>query len=174
MQFRETAGRIVNQSIVKEGSDFPVGLRVQPGKTLALVGRDIFFDGGRISAPGGRISLGSVAGNSFVNLTSIVEGWALEYRNVQNFQDIHLSQGAFVDTTGESSGDILIRGRQISITNNSFVAALNEGVDSGGFSGTSPDGEQGSKGAGDQGSRGKNQFSPFSTNSNYSRSRMGI
>ncbi len=132
LQFRETAKPIVNQSVVEDGFDFPVGLQVQPGKTLALVGGDIFLDGGGLFAPAGRIELGSVAGNSFVGLMPISEGWALEYDNVQNFQDIHLSQGAFVDTTGEPSGNIILQGGRIAITGNSSVVAFNQGNGLGG------------------------------------------
>ncbi len=133
LQFRETSKPIVNQSRVVDSSGLFFGLEVQPGKTLALVGGDIFLDGGGLVAPDGRIELGSFAGNSFVSLTSIAEGWALEYENVQSFQDIHLS-GAAVNTIriGESNGDILISGRQISITNNSTVTAINSGANSGG------------------------------------------
>ncbi len=132
LQFRETAKRIVNQSRVEDSSGFPAGLQVQPGKTLALVGGDIFLDRGRLFAPGGRIELGSLAGNSFVSLTPIAEGWALKYEDVQNFQDIKLSQDALTNTTGESIGNILLQGKQITITDNSGIAAFNDGVDSGG------------------------------------------
>jgi filamentous hemagglutinin family protein len=132
LQFGETAGRIVNQSIIEDSSGFSVGLQVQPGKTLALVGGDIFLDGGGLFAPGGRIELGSVAGSSFVSLTPIAKGWALEYENVQNFQDIKLSQGAFIDSSGESPGNILLKGKRITITDNSVVANFNFGVNPGG------------------------------------------
>lgn len=133
LKFRETAKHIVNQSRVENNSSgFPFGLQVQPGKTLALVGGDIFLNGGGLVASGGKIELGSVAGNSFVSLIPTAGSWALKYEDVQNFQDIQLSQGALIDTTGESSGNILLQGRLIAITGDSEVLSFNDGVDSGG------------------------------------------
>ena len=38
LQLRERSGNIINQSRVEDSSGDPVGLQVQPGKTLALVG----------------------------------------------------------------------------------------------------------------------------------------
>ncbi|MGB7272060.1 MAG: filamentous hemagglutinin N-terminal domain-containing protein, partial [Geitlerinemataceae cyanobacterium] len=84
-----------------------VGLQVRPEQTLALVGGNLELVGGNLTAagdvtptgekmgsgmaPGGRIELGSVAGNNTVSLTPISEGWALGYEAVQDFQDIHLT-----------------------------------------------------------------------------------
>ncbi|MEW6499375.1 MAG: filamentous hemagglutinin N-terminal domain-containing protein, partial [Cyanobacteriota bacterium] len=42
--------------------DSPPGLQVEPGRTLALVGGDVLLEGGRLTAAGGRIELGSVTG----------------------------------------------------------------------------------------------------------------
>ncbi len=132
LQLRERSGNIINQSRVEDSSGSTVGLQVQPGKTLALVGGNVFIEGGQLSAPGGRIELGSVAGNSLVSLNPIAAGWALGYEGVQNFQDIQLSQDARVQTEGESSGDIQLRGRQIFITSRSGVSAFNNGATLGG------------------------------------------
>jgi filamentous hemagglutinin family protein len=136
LQFGKTVGIIRNQSQATRffpdfGKEAPVGLEVQPGKTLALVGGDVFLEGGRLFAPGGRVELGSVAGNGLVSLNPIAVGWALGYEGVQNFQDIQLSQ-AFVDTTGDSLGDIQLHGRQIAIRNISQAGGLNLGARPGG------------------------------------------
>ena len=132
LQFGETAKSIINQSVVEDSFGFPAGLQVQPGKTLALIGGNVLLDGGSLFAPSGRIEIGSVAPKSFIDLTSIAEGWSFNYENASNFQDIRLSQAAFIDTSGESSGNILLQGRQIAITDGSGVLAFNEGVDAGG------------------------------------------
>jgi filamentous hemagglutinin family protein len=112
LQFGQTA-----EPLQIEGSTLQVPL----GQTLALLGGDVFIDGGRLIAPEGRIELGSVAGNSLVSLTPISEGWALGYEGVQNFQDIQVSQAADIDTTGEGHGAIQLRGREIAIANYSIV-----------------------------------------------------
>ncbi|WP_315788994.1 filamentous hemagglutinin N-terminal domain-containing protein [Fischerella sp. JS2] len=118
LQFGQTA-----QSIQIEGSN----LQVLPGQTLAMLGGDVSVKGSRLFAPAGRIELGSVAPNSFVNLTPIVEGWALGYDGVQHFQDMQISQAAFIDTTGEGNGAMQLRGRNIAITSNSIVGGVTTG-----------------------------------------------
>ncbi|MBE8965122.1 S-layer family protein [Nostocales cyanobacterium LEGE 12452] len=131
LQFGETVGTIVNQFVPKNIGDVPVGLQLQPGKTLALVGGDVFIEGGGLFAPRGRIELGSVADSSLVSLTPIATGWVLGYEDVQSFRDIQLSQSAFIDTGGKKLGNIQLRGKNITITN-SQVGGLNFGADPGG------------------------------------------
>jgi large exoprotein involved in heme utilization and adhesion len=107
----------------------PVGLRVLPGRTLALVGGSITLEGGFLTAESGRIELGSVAGSGSVSLTPTDQGWVLGYNSIQNFQDISLSQEALVDTSGDTGGDIQIQGRRVTLTEGSQVVsvALTEG-----------------------------------------------
>ena len=60
------------------------GLQVQPGRTLALVGGNVTLDGGLLTAPSGRIDIGSAIQGQ-VNLTPTSFGWRLEYpENLQN------------------------------------------------------------------------------------------
>ena len=132
LQFGEAAGRIQNQSQATNSSAKVVGLQVQPGKTLALVGGDVTLERGSMTAAGGRIELGSVAGTALVNLNSTQEGWTLGYESTQNFQDIQLSQQALVDANGEGGGNIQVRGRQIRITDGSKIQAKTLGSKPGG------------------------------------------
>jgi filamentous hemagglutinin family protein len=96
-------------------------LRVQPNKTLALVGGDINLEGATLKTAGGRIELGSVAAHSLVRLTPINKGFALSYGGVQNFGNIQLSQQATVDASGEGAGDAQVQGRRITITSGSEI-----------------------------------------------------
>ncbi|NMF63034.1 filamentous hemagglutinin [Brasilonema octagenarum UFV-E1] len=121
--FGEMPKSIVNRSIVNSDDDL-IGLRVAPNQTLALVGGDVLIEGGYLSTKGGRIELGSVAGNNVVSLTPIDQGWVLGYEGIQNFQDINLSQAAFVVSDGDSSGDIQIQGRRVTLTEGSQVAVI--------------------------------------------------
>ena len=133
LQFRQSPGNIINQSIVDNSVGFPAGLQVQSGKTIALIGGNVLLDQGRLFAPGGRIEIGSVAGNSLVSLTQIEEGWALGYEGVQSFQDIELSQNASIDISDLSGGrNINLYGRRIIITDDSSVTAFNDGATPGG------------------------------------------
>jgi filamentous hemagglutinin family protein len=113
----------IAQPIQIEGST----LEVMPGNTLAILGGNVLVKGGRLIAPGGRIDIGSVAPNSLVSLNPISEGWAFGYEGVQNFQDIQVSQPAFIDTSGEGNGAIKLRGRNIAIAGNSEIGRFTMG-----------------------------------------------
>jgi len=132
LQFGGSTGSILNQSVAVDSNGTPVGLQVQPGKTLGLVGGDVTLDGGSLTAEAGRIELGSVAGPSLVSLTPTAQGWALGYEGVQNFRDIRLSQQAIVDASGEGGGDIQVQGRRLTLTDGSQIDAFNRGARSGG------------------------------------------
>ncbi|WP_105222027.1 filamentous hemagglutinin N-terminal domain-containing protein, partial [Gloeocapsopsis dulcis] len=124
---------------VQEGSTV---LRVPDGSTLGLVGGKLEIAGRgerTLVALGGRIDLGSVAGKVTpetapvqVSLTPVDKGWALGYEGIQNFEDTLLSQQAFLDVSGEGSGDIQIQGRQVTLANYSYILAATLGNQSGG------------------------------------------
>jgi len=135
LQFGSNAGEIVNQSQASPNgavniNDSPVGLQVQSGRTLALVGGNVSLDGGNLTAAGGRIELGSVAGGGLVNLREIATGYRLDYTGIESFQDIRL-QGAIIDTSGESGGAIQLQGRNITLTEASQVLSLTLGLETG-------------------------------------------
>jgi len=134
LQFGATPGTIRNQSQASPGGAIndlgaPVGLQVQPGKTLALVGGDLVLEGGNLTAKGGRIELGSVAVNSLVKIEQIDQGWDLGYESVENFQDIQLISRtkipSYVDVSGEGGGNILVQGGRVLLTGFSQILANN-------------------------------------------------
>ncbi|MEG4292606.1 filamentous hemagglutinin N-terminal domain-containing protein [Microcoleus sp. C2C3] len=144
LQFGPNPGQIVNQSAIVsaqkdsgQGNEEPIGLKVSPGQTLGLVGGDVVLPGGFLTAPGGRIELGSVGANSLVSLTFNDSGFALGYAGVQNFQDIQLSQGAAVnasddkDASGEGGGTIQVQGRRVVLTENSGIISQTFGSQDG-------------------------------------------
>ncbi|WP_141699955.1 S-layer family protein [Nostoc sp. KVJ20] len=124
--FAEVPAKIINQAIALDSSDNLVGLQVPSVKTLALIGGEVAIEGGFLTTPGGRIELGSVSGNSFVNLTPVDKGWVLGYEDVQNFQDITLSQAAFVGSSDFLGADIQMQGRRITITEGSQVSSVTD------------------------------------------------
>jgi filamentous hemagglutinin family protein len=136
LQFGSNPGEIVNQSQASPNgavniNDSPAGLQVQSGRTLALVGGNVLLDGGNLTAAGGRIELGSVAGGGLVSLREIATGYALDYTGVQNFQDIQL-QGAIIDASGEGGGAIQLQGRNIALTDASQLLSITLGAETGG------------------------------------------
>ncbi|BAY47063.1 filamentous hemagglutinin outer membrane protein [Scytonema sp. HK-05] len=146
LQFGATAAPIGNQSQASPNGATnillrPVGLQVQPGKTLALVGGDVTLEGGNLTAPGGRIELGSVDGNSLVNLKPTNQGWVLGYEGVQNFQNIQLIQRtvdgseilSIIDASGnDGSGNIQVQGKSVELIGNVRLINLTNGVTDGG------------------------------------------
>jgi filamentous hemagglutinin family protein len=119
----------------RTGTDFidtTSGLRVQPERTLALVGGDIALTGATLKTVGGRIELGSVSGEGLVNLTPTDKGWILGYSNIKAFADIQLSQAAVLDASGGGSGDIRVNSRNLALTEGSQLEASTLGSGSGG------------------------------------------
>ena len=110
----------------------PVGVSVQIGRTLALVGGDVVLAGGNITALSGRVELGSVQ-QGIVSIKPTAIGWELDYAEVENFADIRLTQEASVDTSGDNS-QVQLVGRNISLTNSSAVISNTLGeIDGGTF-----------------------------------------
>lgn len=131
LQFEGSAGTIHSHSqapsIIAPGDLF--GLEVKPGKTLALIGGDIFIEGadlGGLSAPGGRIELGSVAGSSSVSIHPDPMGWTFQYQEVENFRAIDLSQAILNAGFSKGLGAITIRGEHI-VADKSFINNINFG-----------------------------------------------
>ncbi|MDZ8085064.1 MAG: filamentous hemagglutinin N-terminal domain-containing protein [Nostoc sp. DedQUE12b] len=133
LQFEGTAG-----SIRVEGS----GLKVQPGKTLALVGGKVTLQGGEraaleprqpnLAVPGGRIELGSVAGVGEVSLNQKDNHWVLGYASVNNFGDIGLEDRVYVDVSGAEGGDVQIQSNNLALNQGSLIYADTQGTEAGG------------------------------------------
>jgi filamentous hemagglutinin family protein len=102
------------------------GLQLQSGKTLALVGGDITLDGGLLSAPGGRIELGSVTGGTVV-LNANAQGFSLSYPDTSTFGNIQMIKRALASVTGTVAGSVEIQGRQVNIQDGSLVLVQNQG-----------------------------------------------
>ena len=123
LQYGSNPGTITNQSRL---------FQVPDGQTLGLIGGEVTIPGGVLGALDGRIELGSVGSNSVVKLTPTDTSFVLDYSGVQAFQDISLSQGARVITSGEGGGSIQIQGGNVSLRDRSFIVADTEGSGSGG------------------------------------------
>ncbi|MEH2357213.1 S-layer family protein [Nostoc sp.] len=102
-------------------------LRVQPGKTLALVGGNLNLNGATLTAKQGQVELGSVSGAGLVSLLPTTQGYTLGYEDGQKFGDIQLTQRSLLDTSGVNAGSVQIQGRQIQFTNGSLVLTRNFG-----------------------------------------------
>ena len=99
------------------------GLSVSNGQTLGLFANGLSMVGGNLAAPEGRIELGSVDGPGTIALTQTIAGWHVDYREINDFSDITLTQAAAVDVSGNSSGSLQVIGRQISLSEGSALLA---------------------------------------------------
>ncbi|MBP0003678.1 MAG: filamentous hemagglutinin N-terminal domain-containing protein [Cyanobacteria bacterium SBC] len=95
-------GSIVNRSRVSDATGNPVGLAVDAGQTLALVGGDITLDSGHLSTPQGRVELVALENGT----------WNLETADVAStaLRSIDLTNGSIVDVSGNGGGEIRVRG----------------------------------------------------------------
>jgi filamentous hemagglutinin family protein len=101
------------------------GLSVAPSHTLALIGSTIQLSGGVVSAPQGRIEVGSV-GAGWVGLQPASEGWRLDYGGIQDWRDIQLTKLSLLDASGMGQGNIQVVGRQISLSEGSSILIQNQ------------------------------------------------
>ncbi len=102
LQFGTNARPIRNQSQASPNNAINifgqgVGLQVQQGKTLALIGGDITLEGGNLTASGGRIELGSIAGLGVIGLNVDSNNLRLSFPNNVLLANILLTNGARLD-----------------------------------------------------------------------------
>ncbi|MEH2024398.1 two-partner secretion domain-containing protein [Nostoc sp.] len=107
-------------------SSNPVGLAVQPGNTLALIGGEINLVGGVIVAPSGHIELGS-SKTGIVNIDTTSNQWKFDYSNISQFANIQLSQQALVNASGSPAGSLRLQGQNISVLEGSVALLENFG-----------------------------------------------
>jgi len=105
---------------------------VPAGQTLALIGGNVAIEGRNLTAAGGRIELGSVAGVGEVSLNQIGNRWLFGYDNIDLFGNIRLEGGAVVEASGEGGGDVQIQGAQLELTQGSLIYADTLGSGDGG------------------------------------------
>ena len=112
-------------------------LTVPSGKTLSLVGGDIAIVGGRptndappnVAAPGGRITIASVASAGEVVVPVVEQTPALDMGAFARLGTITLEHNARLEASGPRGGTVVIRGGQLSMDGGQIVA--NTGVESG-------------------------------------------
>ncbi len=110
---------------------FPVGtdsgLSVATGERLSLIGGAIDTSGGVLSAPGGRVELGSVD----VGIVALTDQGA-DYSAVRQFGDIGLAERSLINVSGPTAGSVQLQGREIRLSDGSLIWSQNQGVDTAG------------------------------------------
>ena len=96
------------------------GLQVSPGETLALVGGDVRFEGGRIQAPGADVRLGGLAEAGVVDLDGNA---GVRFPEGIVRANLALRDGAELNVRGDGGGGIALTGRNLSLQGESLVLA---------------------------------------------------
>jgi filamentous hemagglutinin family protein len=128
LQFGSTASSIQVQGQGNDGivPTAKLGIVAQPGRTIALVGGDVSFSGGVVTAPVGRIEVGAV-GSGTVNLIQTPIGWQLGYDQVKDFRDIDLTARSSLWNpylVSNPFGGIQVVGRDIRLDQSQIAAAI--------------------------------------------------
>ncbi|MBD0363727.1 MAG: filamentous hemagglutinin N-terminal domain-containing protein, partial [Coleofasciculus sp. C3-bin4] len=127
LQFEGTTGSILNQSQATNSRGEIVGLQVQPGKALALLGGDVRSDGGILQAPGGRVELGGVAGAGTIGLNVDVNSLRLSFPDGVTLADVSLTNGTQVNVRAGGGGSITVNAQNLNMGEGSQLQA---GIDS--------------------------------------------
>ncbi|WP_354635419.1 S-layer family protein [Planktothricoides raciborskii] len=125
LQMGSNPGEIINQSRFTDDTGKLVGLQVQPGKKLGLIGGNISLDGGYLTAPEGNIFLLSLE-NSVITANQenyLINASFLNHDLLSVKNHITLSKLAAVDASGNGGGSIQIIGRNVSLENNTRITA---------------------------------------------------
>ncbi|MEM9807555.1 MAG: filamentous hemagglutinin N-terminal domain-containing protein [Cyanobacteria bacterium P01_D01_bin.56] len=103
-------------------------LSLEPEQTLGIVGGDIQLTGSNVNISNGTLLLGSVAVGNQID----IDDRGFNYSTVSAFQDIALTDGTFIDVSGDGGGHFQIQGRVFSVVSDSVLEASNLGATDGG------------------------------------------
>ncbi len=98
-------------------------LRVNAGQSLALLGGNVSFDGGSLTARDGQITIGGLSEAGVLNLD---ENLGIDLASDLAQADISFLNGAEMRVSGDGSGAIAVNGRNVELAGNSV---FNAGID---------------------------------------------
>ena len=104
----------------------PVGVSVQEGQTLALVGNGLDFNGGVVATESGEVYLTSIEAGA-VGISQSENRITLFDNGVTKYQDINLTQQSIIWSNGDKVGTISLVGKDINLGDASFVLVQNRG-----------------------------------------------
>lgn len=107
------------------------GLRVQSGKDITLVGGNVIFNGGIVTAPDGKIEVAGINVGQ-VTINSLFDNWRFDYSLVQDFRDVQITNLSLLDASGLDNGIISLQGRRITISDASYALIQSQNSNIGG------------------------------------------
>ena len=124
LNFRDEPGDIVNRSFAQNSAGDFVGLEVNALHTLALIGGDINFEAGEVTARGGNIFL---SGLNQAGTVSFNKNGSLSVPENLTLANIALTNAADVDVRGTGGGNINIKARNLTLAAGEFGSSLIRG-----------------------------------------------
>lgn len=128
LNFRDNPGDIVVKGdgngarLSEEFNDNQDGLQVNYDRTLALIGGNLTLENATLITGGGKVELGSVAGNEQVNLIPLDGNFSLDYQDIESFGDINLSRRTTVNTSSAiGGGEVRLQGKNITLNDRSAI-----------------------------------------------------
>ena len=109
--FQDEPGNIVNRSTARNSTDETVGLEVNPKNNLTLLGGNLNFDAGNVTAKGGSIRLGGLLAAGTIGIN---DNGSLNFPQAVSHGDVILSNAADVDVRG-GEGNIDINARNLTL-----------------------------------------------------------
>ena len=122
--FRSEPGDIVNRSFAQNDSGDFAGLEVGSQQTIALVGGDIRFDAGNVTARGGNIYLGGLNQSGTVGIN---EDGSINFPADRTLANISLTNFADVNVVGTGFGNISINAQNFTLTAGEFGSSVIRG-----------------------------------------------
>jgi filamentous hemagglutinin family protein len=117
--FRDNPQDVINQSGGFDSTgQFISGLQVLEGKSLALIGGDVRFDSGYISAPGGRVELGGLSATGTIGFN---DDGSFSFPDGIARGDVFLNQEALVAVSGAEGGNLTVNTNNLEISDNSSL-----------------------------------------------------
>ncbi len=121
LRFRDNPAPITNRSVANE-----LGLQVDTGQTLALMGGNITFDGGKITADRSNIELGGLQATGTI---TIVDSFNFSFPEGVERANVSLSNAAEIDVSSDGDGAITINAGDIDLTGGSqLIGGIAEGM----------------------------------------------
>jgi filamentous hemagglutinin family protein len=108
------------QPITNQSTADGVGLQVQAGQNITLVGGELNFNGGTLTAPGGRIELGGLSTAGKIDINS--DG-SLTFPDFISRADVTFTHGAEVNVVSDGGGFININAGNLTLSQESQLLA---------------------------------------------------
>ena len=142
LNFGDNAGEIINRANSGQSREVkfekgdrvedvtvnnPVGLEVDAGENITLVGGDISIDGGGVTAPGGRIELGGLSAAGEVT----IDADGIGFPNGVAKANLSLTNDAQADVSADGRGAIAVNVNNLVLSEGSeLFAGIAEGAES--------------------------------------------